>query len=63
MASLAGGVRCATDVTGFGLLGHLFKLARASGVGASAIVTSFAQVPAANHAGYSTDLENELPRV
>jgi selenide,water dikinase len=29
-AALAAGIRCATDVTGFGLLGHLYKLARAS---------------------------------
>jgi selenide,water dikinase len=31
-AAVRAGVRCATDVTGFGLLGHAYKLARASGV-------------------------------
>lgn len=31
-AALAVGVRCATDVTGFGLLGHSSHIARASGV-------------------------------
>jgi selenide,water dikinase len=53
--ALACGIQCATDVTGFGLLGHLYKLARASGVTA---VVDLAAVPlidgarAALQAGY-----------
>ncbi|WP_067465254.1 selenide, water dikinase SelD [Actinomadura macra] len=34
LAALERGVRCATGVSGFGLLGHLYKLARAAGVSA-----------------------------
>lgn len=42
VAAVGAGVRCGTDVTGFGLLGHAFKLARASGLTA---VIEAAHVP------------------
>jgi len=54
-AALAAGAVCATDVTGFGLLGHLYKLARASGVSAVIDATAVPYLEAARKsyaAGY-----------
>jgi selenide, water dikinase len=49
-AALAAGVRAATDVTGFGLLGHLYKLARASGVTAVVDVDAVPYISGARQA-------------
>lgn len=54
-AAVAAGAVCATDVTGFGLLGHLHKLCRASGVSAvldSAAVPYLEPTRASYAAGY-----------
>src|SRR5690349_14810137 len=48
--ALAAGVVCATDVTGFGLLGHLHKLARASGVTARIDAAAVPYLPGARQA-------------
>ena len=46
-AALAHGVRAATDVTGFGILGHLGNILRASGVGARLSVDAIPLLPRA----------------
>jgi selenide, water dikinase len=46
-AALAAGVRCATDVTGFGLLGHLRNILEASGVGARVQFSKLPVLPGA----------------
>jgi selenide,water dikinase len=46
-AALGVGVRCATDVTGFGLLGHASHVARASGVTLRIRGASLAELPRA----------------
>ncbi|HZG95357.1 MAG TPA: selenide, water dikinase SelD [Mycobacteriales bacterium] len=48
--AVAGGATCATDVTGFGLLGHLYKLARASGVSAEIEASAIPYVDGARDA-------------
>ena len=46
-AALARGIRCATDVTGFGLLGHASHIARASGVSIRFAGASLPELPGA----------------
>jgi selenide,water dikinase len=57
-AALAVGVRCATDITGFGLLGHLSHIARASNVSLRVVMDSvpvLAGTRDAVRAGFVTD--------
>ncbi|AXH96546.1 selenide, water dikinase SelD [Ornithinimicrobium avium] len=49
-AALDAGVVAATDVTGFGLLGHLFKMCRASGVAARVEAAAAPYLPGAREA-------------
>jgi selenide, water dikinase len=49
-AAVAAGVRAATDVTGFGLLGHLHKMCRASKVGAVIDRAAVPVIPSARDA-------------
>lgn len=46
-AALAAGARCATDITGFGLLGHASHIARASGVTIRLVVARVPLLPQA----------------
>jgi selenide, water dikinase len=49
-AALRAGITCGTDVTGFGLLGHLLKLVRASGVSAVLSAAAIPYLPGARQA-------------
>jgi selenide,water dikinase len=46
-AAVGAGITCATDITGFGLLGHLLKLALASGVTAVVEAAAVSYLPGA----------------
>ena len=52
-AALAIGARCATDVTGFGLLGHALHIARASGVSLRIRTSDVPELPGARAAWQS----------
>ena len=52
-AALAAGIVAATDVTGFGLLGHLYKMARASGVTAVLDVAAVRYLTGARESAYA----------
>jgi selenide,water dikinase len=57
-AALALGSRCATDITGFGLLGHMSHIARASNVSLSVALDSVPLLPGVREAvrgGFVTD--------
>ncbi len=49
-AAVRAGALCATDVTGFGLLGHLYELALASGVAAEILADAIPALPGARAA-------------
>jgi selenide, water dikinase len=61
-AALEAGVRCATDVTGFGLLGHLEELASASGVGARIGAAALPRLPGAVELALAGHLSGGLRR-
>ena len=49
-AAVAAGHKAATDITGFGLLGHLYKMCRASGINAEINFADVPEIPGAKQA-------------
>lgn len=49
-AAVAAGHKAATDITGFGLLGHLYKMCRASGINAEFNFADVPEIPGAKQA-------------